>query len=315
MSGKQIIITKPVGGLGNRIINLISSTFLSRLLKCELYVYWRPCHLCDCNFNDIFDTTGINIISTHEEYEHLEKVNNITIVGHTPTTPDNYIDRYNKGKLHISLADKTALEKKQIIIHKSVILPPFITIDDIVDILGCFRFKAEIYREACNFITTNNISHKDKGYHGRFTDCYNRKKDYDSLNTVNKQHMKDVIVADTNTRYFVCSCEKELENALSNYANIVYRAKAHYPVFYTSYEAFRNTSPRRIHTYITQETLFPLNYISKKAVIDGIIDMLILSRTNMVKAIPSTFWDLASWYSQVHIGKNIIKINNKIIRV
>lgn len=302
-----------MGGLGNRIINLVSSMFISRVLDCELYVYWRPCHLCDCEFNDVFDVTSINLIASDTEYMQLAKHSDLILNNITLKTTDTIFKRDIGISINMHLATQDVLKTKRLIVNKSISLPSFITVDDIVDMLGIFIFKKEIYREAYRFISENNINYNDIGYHGRFTDCYNRDKQYRERNTTNKQILIDTISSNVGVRYFVCSCEREFEGTLINYKNAVYRRKEHYPVFYDTYEALLNTSPAYIQRLITEYTQFPLNYISKEAVIDGIVDMLILSRTTMIKAISSTFWDLASWYSHVFISEKYIKVNKRFI--
>lgn len=318
ISSNKSIVIKPSGGLGNRIISLIGGTFLSQILNCKAYVYWHPCHLCDCEYEDIFIKDSA-VLLTQQEYHTLDNYIDTTLIRPVLKTSDTLFKRYNKNSLHIELVNKDTLLQNHIIAYKGCILPTFITFEDIINILGIFRFKKEIYELAYDFIIKNNINNNDRGYHGRFTDCYNRDKKYNELNTTNKLTLFNTITDNKNTRYFVCSCDRNLEFELNIFNNVIFRPKVNYPEFYTSYNNMCDTAPVntliRKDYLINSDTLFPLNYISKDAVMEGIIDMLILSRTNMVKAISSTFWDLANWYSHIYIGKHSIKAGSKIISI
>jgi hypothetical protein len=314
--GDRAIIMCPKGGLGNRIINLIGGIFFARTLNCKFFVHWKPCHLCDCEFYDIFASTDITFL-TSCEYKVLKEQSDLVIGSPVLKTEKTIFDRGINKLLHIELVTQDLLLKHNIITHTCHILPNFINNCDIISILSELLFRGEIYKKAYEFIREHNINYKDKGYHGRFTDCYNRKKDYSNLNNINKQNLLMTITEDKDNRYFVCSCDHGFEQSLNTLDNVIYRPKEYYPEFFTSYnDLCSNASDfiqqRKVYT-MQPKTLFPLNYITKDAVIEGIIDMLILSRTNMVEDIPSTFWDLAKWYNQIYIGKTFIKINNKII--
>jgi hypothetical protein len=309
MSCDNVIVVKPCGGFGNRVATLIGGTFLGRLLNYNVVISWDPCWQCDCNFEDLFMTHNASSFYTHEEYtEFYQECDAIFFSQFTKRDGTLSGIPAKKNYVPINAVDKFNISTRyKKILYKSFALPDFITYSDILDILDIYKLHKSFYITALDYITKNNITYNDVGYHVRLTNCHNPISRHEAIMT---------LINNKSSRYFVCSCEREFEKEILTLNNVLCRSKEFYPEFYLSYNHMMATAPSstllRKESYKDHRYVFPQSYISKNAIIEGIIDMLILSRTNIVNTVPSTFKNLAGWYSNFCFGKTNIRINNRI---
>ncbi len=61
-----VIFVAANGGLANRLRALVGYDALCRLRGCRLYVYWRPDVACEAAFTDLFEPSGLTVVTDDE---------------------------------------------------------------------------------------------------------------------------------------------------------------------------------------------------------------------------------------------------------
>lgn len=314
MNESKCVVARCNAGLGNRILNLVGATYLARALNARLHVLWTPTEICDCNFSDIFINDslvlGDNLFNTHSYYMNLKNTNSFDASVVDTKIPMSG-EKYRCINYRPYAVDINDLRQYQCILYQSSALLPQITPSDVIDILSAYKIKQDIMQEVMCFISENNITESVLGYHVRLTD---------SFKNINRSRAEDVIndiCKNPSMRYFVCSCDREFEKHINSYSNVICRKKSSYPVFIKSESDLNRCSQSARIRECNTESKFPFNYVDTNAVKDAFIDMLILSRTNIIKQYPltSNFRVLASFYSDVFFGKTFLKYNNKVIKI
>jgi len=302
------------GGLGYRILNLIAALYIAKKLNIDLHIIWVPTEICDCDFHHIFENSEFilnkNIFNTHEYYMDLKRKDLFdTAIVNPKTQPRKKTRRCVIISSQILQLENIA--KSNCILYQSSALPPFISVNDAVDVLSSLKIKSHIIKKALAFINEYKITTKDKGYHVRLTDSFT------NINRAKESIVISDIIQNTSTRYFVCSCDIQFENKISNYKNVLLRRNKSYPHFIDCEDTLLvNQYCDRIKECNT-EVHYPYNYVNSDAVIDAFIDILILSRTDIIQQRPlySNFREVATYYSYVFFSDTFLKYNNKYIKI
>lgn len=309
----MIIFALCRAGLGHRICTLLGATFLAKKLNAELHVSWVPTEICDCNYYDIFEYNNEliynkTLFNDHNYFLNLHH-NNKFDVSIVPRF--FWSDTVNFDVLGPHMVDIDILHQYKYVLYQSNKILPCMSQSDIIDALSVHLLKNDIINTAFDFISANNISTKVNGHHVRLTDSF------ENMNRSNAPGIIEEIQHTPYLRYFVCSCDESFENEISKHPNAVVRKKTSYPQFITSSDTLNNHPKKERIIACNTELKYPYNYVDTQAVIDAFVDILILSRTNIIQQYPlySNFRDLAVYYSYVYFGKTFLKYNNKIFKI
>jgi hypothetical protein len=154
----------------------------------------------------------------------------------------------------------------------------------LVQYLSTIKISDKILNQVKNFTEEHNINHNTIGLHIRRTDYHITTTDELYFNFVDFLKSRDV---------FVCSDEEEIEKKLKNkFSNVIVRNKLQYVQKFVD-------GPWRMNHLEGTDGLFNVKR-DRQSVIDAFIDMLILSRTNII-----FFNNIGSFYQLSNIYKSI----------
>tara|TARA_R100000458_G_C8273291_1_gene248149 strand:+ start:633 stop:1478 length:846 start_codon:yes stop_codon:yes gene_type:complete len=266
------------GGMGNRFNSIINGLYFNdKYFKGDVILYWPNELTCDCNFTDLFEIpSNMSAINT------LDKLGDFNIFG-----------KYSNTRPEVSPVVGTF----DSLLNSNIEYPNNIaTVTDTphnnisneyrADILKRFTPTKYIRDEVNKFCEDNNISLDTLGLHIRRTDG-------EFLLGRPDEHFISQI-KNSNSNFFICSDSYETENKLKSLFpdRVSFRKKLSYTEKrheggWNNARVFDKNQNKEINVKYNVK-------ISKQAVIDGLIDILILSKTNFNNS-KSTFCN-AAWY-------------------
>jgi hypothetical protein len=272
---KMIIFSD--GGLGNRLNSLIGGLVASEKLGCTPVICWPVNNWCGCSFEDLFVSNleildkGINDIFLDDDKIYL--------------IHDNQVEKVLKNKFDHSKESIELVKKmSQDIVYYHNKISSYFSEDDVIKKLKTFKITSSILISAKSFCYQHSIGKKTKGVHLRKTD-HGRQIDSDQ--------MFSSILNDKKSGYFVCSDDKTTEDKFNELKNVLVYPK-------TSYVEKLVDGEWTTKIKDSEGRIFPFNVDrSKQSVIEAFIDLLILSRTNIIIRNKSSFLDWAKIYALV----------------
>lgn len=272
-SNKKILYSYCDGGLGNRLGSLVGAMHLSQRTNSELVVLWPKTRWCDAEFIDFFEPT-LKYITCESNVENLIKKNDITLC-------DTHIEYSIKNVRHVYPEKDMAetFKKNEKILHSNNTPYSFQSDEEISNLLSILRIKTEIIKIVNKFVTYNQIDDNVVGLHIRKTDH----------EVLPDSFYYQFIENNFDKKIFICSDDEKIENELTKkYPNTISRKKISYVRKYEE-------GDWRIGDSFNV-------YRDKNSVIDGFIDMLILSRTSIVKLSDiSSFLKFALYFKKISI--------------
>jgi hypothetical protein len=154
------------------------------------------------------------------------------------------------------------------------IIPEYITTIQQLKYIKHLRFKNDIVNTALNFINNNNIDANTTGLMLRGTDGI-----YHGIQS-SIQKCYSYVQNQKSDRFFIMSDEDSIIKKFYELENVI-------------------TYPTRSFVKFNKESM--ALYRDKQSVIDGIINLLILSRTNILNTTNSSFLKVAKLYSQIKL--------------
>jgi len=265
------------GGLGNRLSTLIGGLYLANKINYEFEIIWPQTRWCNCNFEDLYDE-NINHTNFNDNINDYIIDNNTTlIISHIDNGyPKNiqFISQYS------NIIDMDFSNYNKIFYNHNSI-PHYVDEDNSSKQLSLIKISNNILNEVKKFTNEFNINNETLGLHIRRTDSPMITSDDEYFNYINNLNDKKI---------FVCSDEEEIEKSLkSKFSNVLVRNKSQYVEKFVD-GPWRNNKLNGI---------FNVNR-NKQSVIDAFIDMLILSRTNILD-----FKNIGSFYQLSKLYKNI----------
>lgn len=255
------LINYASGGLGNILLPLSSCIALAKETNRKPVICWEPTFRCMATFKDIFDDE-IEVINK----EQLLLYNDVKVYG-------DYFDINYDGDLYhdyslrsvvtkfmtlpVSLLKKDDNQENVIIYHNNII--PSVGTNSSIDVLKNLKIKQEILEKVEEFSLKNFQGLEVYGAHARGTDFNNPIDFY--LNGI-----RELINKNKDCKIFLCSDSPEWEKQILDLYpdNIILRNKEHFVT------RLSDRNPGWSNNALT----------SKEAVIEGLIDMLLLTKTN-----------------------------------
>lgn len=281
---KNKLLIYAVGGMGNRFNSIINGLYFNEeYFNGDVILYWPNEETCDCKFTDLFelpsnitaintlDNLDMNMFKIYGKYSDT-RPEVAPVVGSYGSLIDNP-DNLNEYPDNVATVTDTPYRD--------------ITEEHRSDILKMFTPTKYIREEVNKFCKDNNINVDTVGLHIRRTDgefLLGRPDDY-FINQIRNNK-------ETNT--FICSDSYETESKLKSLFpdKVCFRKKSSYT------EKIYDGQWNNIRVFDKEKNKeINIKYnvkISKQAVIDGLIDILILSKTNFNNS-KSTFCQTA-WY-------------------
>lgn len=278
-SFKKIVYSFCDGGLGNRLGSLVGAMHLCERIGSELVILWPKTRWCDAEFIDFFEPSQ-KYITCESDVKKIVQRNAISIC-------DTHIKHDLPNLRHIYPENDSfeSFGKYEKILHSNNTPYHFMDEDRISSLLSKLKINKNILERVSKFVLENKIDDSVLGLHIRKTD-HQLLPDSFYYNFIESQQDKKI---------FVCSDDEKIENDLSSkYENIITRKKQSYVQKY-------QVGDWRIGDEFNV-------YRSKNSVIDGFVDMLILSKTSIVKVSDaSTFLKFALHFKKYIHDSNFEK--------
>lgn len=270
------------GGLCNRLNILIFILILREKYGHIWELVWPKNSWCGAAFNKLFDLDvdvtdrSITYFKEHErDFTFLIHENQ----GNFSDDLINYnasFSEYSQYGLFLNSHDN--------VFYYNNLLPSFVNMDDIKKVIHDLKINEKIFDTATLFCMDNSIDETVYGLHIRKTDFGDKVNDKELYQLVSTRA----------ARFFVCSDDAEVNARFSQLPNCSVFQKCYFP-------QKRLKSANWLHWNIDAEgRTFPFNIErSEEAVIEGLIDLLILSRTTLVKTSSSTFLSMAGIFKTI----------------
>jgi hypothetical protein len=238
----RLIVAVCSAGLGNRLLTIVGALYWAKRLNFNLKIYWDRSTCCLCSYKSLFDGLYNSIYNRKTFCKFLKNnVNN-----------DSTISTYGSNQIEFK-----KLINKDIILYNDSVVPYYISYDTAKNILKELKVKKNILNKAQTFIQKFGINNKTIGLHIRKIDPPEQRTGRKFLPL---SLYKKIIEKNINNNFFICSDSYEVEKEFINYKNINIYKKEKYPEY---------------------NVLKDITYRDSTSVINGFVDMIILSHTNI----------------------------------
>ena len=271
------------GGLGNRLGVIVGGFIIAKYLAREPKIIWPENTWCGCNFLDLFETS-FEIDNSNINEVFNQNLNNICLI-HENQTKHHIERQYYPSKENIDIL-QACNDPDILYYHNSI--PDFIQEHECLEVLNALKIKKEIIDNVMQFCNQKDITNNVQGIHFR-------KTDYGNL--IDENNIEKNIMY-SSKKFFICSDDKETELKFLKYKNVIIRHKQNYVDKLNASGGWNDN----IVDLEGRHFRFNVNR-SKDAVIDGFIDMLILSRTNIVIDSISSFLKFSKLYNKIDLEK------------
>lgn len=277
---KRKIYIECDGGFGNRFNEVITGLYVARLFNLEPIIVWLETNRCMARFEDIFDNniaeltvigegdfskikTTKTLQPMYHGYDYL--VNEV----HFKPTPFNLLLKNDLNDVY------SLLKESDYDLHFSInLIPKYLDLGVIDSILDQLVFKKSILDKVSNVLSTIS-NNRFYGLHMRMTDFCTTDEQ--------KQSWINLIKTSTDKLFFVCSDSEDFEKEISVFDNVFLFDKNSYVEKLTDGDwrhEFTDNDGRLMRFNVNR---------SAESVIDAMVDMLILSESEIIQTSHSTF--------------------------
>ncbi|QPF73764.1 asparagine synthase (glutamine-hydrolyzing) [Roseateles sp. DAIF2] len=267
------------GGLSNRFNALIFALVLRNKFGGDWRISWPRNNWCGAAFDELFacelpvDELSIEHFKAHEQQHVLLMHENQ--IGFSPE--HLVINR----QLSSYEAYAPYFASGRSVVYFNNLIPGFASPEDLAEALQQLRPNAEVERRALEFSRAQGIDAQVLGLHIRKTD-FGDKVDDEAL----FQEVKN-----SPRRFFVCSDSAAVNERFAALPNCAVFAKTSFPEKLVAEAAWQHW------TQDAEGRRFPFNILRPStAVVEGLIDQLILSRTTIMSTSHSTFLHTAQLF-------------------
>lgn len=276
-------------GIGNRICCLLGGLITAENLNCEFTLSWPKTNSCDCSFNKLFDSK-INLIEEHI-YDIHEKHKDWVYITSYVFDECKFPKTLKQNQESIKKLGKM----KENILYTHYKIAGYLDEKKVLEKLKLLSINKNILNIVNNFCSRNNINNKVYGIHLRRTDF--------KFDVNGNQKLLELFKKETELKFFICSDDKETETLFQGMKNVIIYPKTSYvEKLYKGSKWVEKLSDKegRLISYNVNR--------SEETIIQGFIDLLILSRTNLEKykdigssKYNSTFFALAKLYNKISL--------------
>lgn len=266
------------GGFGNRFNGLVSGLLTAEAAGLFPVIVWPCNNWCGAKFSDLFENT---------EYPVVER----ELASYAPDKEDFQFfmteDHLNLGVpnrsplLTASLADAVSYlqtDSRSVYYH-SPLIPPWLALDAVCARIRTLQIRDAIQKRAQSFIIENGL---EQGFLG----LQIRKTDFGPSGADDKS-LWDLVKQAADKKFFVCSDSAEVEERFKQLPNVTAFEKKAYveKLVQGDWNALSTDHSGRVYACNVNR--------SAQSVLDAIVDLLILSYSQVVKTSNSTFLQTA----------------------
>lgn len=266
------------GGFGNRLNGLIAGLLLAKAAGLHPIVCWPCNNWCGAKFSDLFENKEFEVI----ERELVDYVP-IKEQFHFLMTEDHLgMGVPNRSPLQIpSLSEATAYiaESGKDVYFHCPLIPGFLELERVCEQLNALELNQECVARAGRFIKNSNLTDP-------FFGLQIRKTDFGS-NAAKEDELLGLVKTCADKKFFVCSDSKEVESQFSKLPNVVVYEKEAY---------VKKLVEGDWNTLAADHSgrVYPCNVDrNAQSVKDALVDLVILSHSQIVKTTNSTFLNAA----------------------
>lgn len=263
------------GGLGNKFNGLYSALYLSKLYNKQLHINNVRNNMGDFDLNKLFDIP----------YEYTEFINtefDKTIPSSIPIFLHKKYFNFNRQTYHISNVNSEC--KDFIFLTDRLIIPE----SELYSTINDLKLNNSIKQIINEFLTKNNINKNTIGIHIRGSDSPRR---IDNIN-----HAFNLINQNQNNKIFVCTDEKEISDYIKQYKNIVSYNTTNFT------EKFNKSLDWNGSVIDSDNRKWNYNATrNEQSVLDAFVELLILSKTNIITENNSSFLIWAKRFSKSNL--------------
>jgi hypothetical protein len=273
------------GGLANRVYTVIFGLILRKRYGHRWRLSWPKTCVCDAAFEKLFEASldvDRKLITEFKEHESSL----IKIVHHN-------FGEFSTDKLFFHSQLKSYEEYRVLLDSGNVFyfhnsLPSFVELSDISDVIRDIDLAAPVSWRASDFISRFKITKETIGLHVRKTDFGSR---------VNEEKLYE-LAARSDKKFFVCSDDQEILSMFKTLPNCIISESSYFPEKLNHLKAWGET-------YVDSKTGIQEYNInrSEQSVIDGLVDLIILSNTSIVETSKSSFLQLAAIFGKLNFGQ------------
>jgi tetratricopeptide (TPR) repeat protein len=280
------------GGFGNRYNSLVSGLALAEQCGLQVKVYWPKNESCGAGYYDIFET---NLrISELMLSELAGTLGDAYCLLHDTKGSDALRVPFNSAYAFATSEEfeKEVLGQYQRVFYYPAIIPDWIDSTGIRQKVSELKVRSELIRQAALFIR----EYFGKPFHG----IHLRRTD---LNVgLSDCEVQSLVTKFPGELFFVCSDDPKAEAMATIHPNVRSRQK-------TSHVSRKNLdagwqSPTE---YDAGRVYFSNIQRGKEATLEGVIDLLVLSQSQIVSFTGSTFQSVARLIGEVSLFAELIK--------
>ncbi len=279
MKNKNIIFCD--GGLANRLNSLISGLKLAEILKGEWIICWPINEWCGAALDDLFKV-DLPIINEKLSFFQYRK-DELFFIMHEDQLKFN-------PKMYVNINGITSFDCLNLKMDRNYfyynnLIPNFLSLKDINDVLNKISIKHYIKKQALDFIEKYEINNETIGLHIRKTDFGD---------AVNDKELFDLALS-SEGMFFVCTDDILVSKKFSKLKNCAVYLHENYVGKRDenlNWNDLVSDNVGRIYNFNVSR-----NSESVKA---ALIDLLILSKTKIVNTSNSTFLKMAIIFKQIN---------------
>jgi hypothetical protein len=264
------------GGFGNRYNAMLSGLVIAEAAGLEPVIVWPVNNWCGASYEDIFEIPRVvqnrELISfvAEKDHQHHLMVEDHLRMNVTNASPNDFQD-FSGLLNYVQASDKD-------LFYYVALIPPYIDMGLVKKHILANPFRSTITARADAFIRERNLS--------EFFGIQIRKTDFGS-GGADDQNLFDLISQRADKTFFVCSDDKDVERRFAALANVcIYDKQAHVEKLVDG--------EWNSHTADSSGRVYACN-VNRGAlsVVEAIVDLLILSRSQVVRTSGSTFLNAA----------------------
>jgi hypothetical protein len=266
------------GGFGNRLNGLVSGLLFAGIAGLKPVAVWPCNNWCGARFSEIFENPDIQVIERE-------------LATYVPERGDFHFfmteDHLRMGVPNLSpLAARALPEVIQYlqsdgrdVFYHSPLIPSYLEADWVIAQIRLLKIRGEIKEQAVQFMERAGLREPFYGLQIRKTDFGAGGADDNAL--------FELVQRAADKRFFVCSDSKEVEERFQKLPNVVIYEKQAYveKLVAGDWTALAADHSGRV---------YPCNVNrSAQSVIDALVDLLVLSHSEVIKTSNSTFLNAA----------------------
>jgi len=272
------------GGIGNRINALLSGLAVARHFKLNYQVHWPVNNWCAAAYEDVFSKPEpISLLSLKDLQGQMDDV---VMLLHDDIASKALACEFASAYAYGSMDDfeGKALSQCRPVFFYPALMPEWVPMADIHEVLRSLEFSAPIRNEAMGFMR-DVMQGPFHGIHLRRTDLTVGLTDLE---------VQQLVTQNKDAQFYVCSDDPKAEALACVHANVHCRPKKHHVQKKTAGEWTQTCADDdgRIYNGNIQR--------GRESVIEATIDMLILAQSQIVGFSGSTFQRMARLIGEIH---------------